>query len=85
MWQESLNVFLQHYQPTKSAASATDSYSTEEIAQSLERHTGSNVSRKELYEELLNRSYIFDVVNGNEFHLLMINAGTLLVLSDGRT
>jgi len=50
MWQESLNAFLAHYQPCFVDKEVTDTFSTEEIAQILERHTGETVERKALYE-----------------------------------
>jgi hypothetical protein len=85
MWQESLNVVLQHYQPTPSLISCTDTMSTEELAQTLERHTGAVIDRAILYAEMHNRGYHADIVNENELHWLMVRVGTVLVLSDGRT
>lgn len=85
MWQESLNAFLASYQPCLTDKDVTDTFSTEEIAQTLERHTGETVGRKELYEELHRRHYTFGMVNDSELHWLMIKAGTTLVLSNGWT
>ncbi len=85
MWQESLNAFLAHYQPCFVDKEVTDTFSTEEIAQILERHTGETVERKALYEELHKRNYTFGMVNDSELHWLMIKAGTTLVLSNGWT
>ena len=85
MWQESLNAFLAHYQPCLIDKDVTDTFSTEEIAQTLERHTGETVDRKALYEEMHQRHFTFGVVNDNELHWLMIKTGTTLVLSNGRT
>ena len=85
MWQESPNAFLAHYQPCFVDKEVTDTFSTEEIATTLERHTGETVERKALYEELHKRNYTFGMVNDSELHWLMIKAGTTLVLSNGWT
>lgn len=85
MWQESLNAFLQHYSPCYQQQDITDTFTTEEIAQTIERHTGEKVERKLLYEELHRRNYTFGVINDTELHWLMVKLGTTLVLSNGRT
>ena len=53
MWQPALAVFLRSFIAVKTIEESTDQYSTLQIKQMLQEHTGSEIDVNELYIALL--------------------------------
>lgn len=57
MWTDALNTFLDGYDPASDLVGSSHQFSTQEIVQTLMKHTGGEVNALEVVETLSNMGY----------------------------
>ena len=65
MWELALNNILANYIPVRTVEESDEQYSTRELQQLLEDHTGASVKLEELYNALLEANFDYTLQGQN--------------------